>query len=282
VNFSDLFIVVALGSALYGLVVAVTGQRQFLTRAVNPHRGTWLIAAASVFWVGLTLMRWEAGNWEFAAWASLLAQLVTDAPTPPRVKVASLAILFGFVLLFVVLWCVFFFPRDPSTYRRPSDRRAAFRYYVTRLRGGLDYALLASGDGEQLEEEADRRQIRIWCPHLPKVQPDDGALRVRTEEDQIKFWRLTAAQIHARMKDLDALVETAHQGRNRWLIFDGEFGGLFFRYLRLADPRDRVDTALYLFGATLNQSEMSSGRAEQHFQLLVEALKHIDRAIRVA
>jgi hypothetical protein len=82
------------------------------------------------------------------------------------------------------------------------------------------------------------------------------------------------------MSELDAAVETAHQGRNRGLIFDAEFGGLFFRYLRLADPREKVDTGLYLFAATLNQEEMSSGRAAQHFQLLIDALHQIDRSIR--
>ena len=84
------------------------------------------------------------------------------------------------------------------------------------------------------------------------------------------------------MKELDQLVETAHQGHNRRLVFDCEFGGLFFRYLRLPDPATKVDIGLYLFAATLNQTEMTTGRAEQHFQLLLDALHHIDRAVRVA
>jgi hypothetical protein len=74
----------------------------------------------------------------------------------------------------------------------------------------------------------------------------------------------------------------AHQGHNRRLVFDCEYGGLFFRYLRLPDPVNQLDTGLYLFGATLNQTEMTNGRAEQHFLLLLEALHHIDRAVRVA
>lgn len=280
-NFSDLFVVVALGSSLYAVLVAVTGQRQFLLKAVNPHRLTWLIASVSVSWVGLSLMRWEAGSWDLHIWSRLFAQLVSDSPTPARVKVASLALFFSLLLAVLVLWCVVFFPRDPSTFRNPKDRKAAFRYYV-RLRGGLDFAVLGLGDGERLEEEADIGQIGAWCANLPKVKAGEEQPRARTPIDQIEFWRQTAARIHERMKELDQLVETSHQGHNRRLVFDCEFGGLFFRYLRLPDPTNQVDTGLYLFGATLNQTEMLNGRAEQHFQLLLDALHHIDRSIRVA
>lgn len=280
-NFSDLFVVVALGSGLYAVLVAITGQRQFLIKAVNPHRLTWLIAGVSVLWVGLSLMRWEAGTWDMRTWTDLFAQLVSDSPTPARVKVASVALFLGLVLTVLVAWCLVFFPRDPSSFRGPKDRKAAFRYYV-RLRGGLDFAVLGHGDGERLAEEADMRQIQAWCENLPKVKVGDEPPRARTANDQVEFWRQIAARIHERMKELDQLVETAYQGHNRRLVFDCEYGGLFFRYLRLPDPANRVDTGLYLFGATLNQTEMTNGRAEQHFQLLLDALHHIDRAVRVA
>jgi hypothetical protein len=280
-NFSDLFVVVALGSGLYAILVAITGQRQFLKKAVNPHRLTWLLAGLSVLWVGLSLMRWEAKTWEWEAWGNLFAQLVTDAPTPGRVKVASIALFLSTLLIVLVLWCVVMLPRDPTTFRRPSDRKAAFRYYV-RLRGGLDFALLALGDGEQLELEADLKQIDAWCIHLPKVKIGDEPAKQRTAKDQVEYWRHLAGQIHRRMGELDAMVEPAHQGHNRRLVFDCEYGGLFFRYLRVPDPTNAVDTGLYLFGATLNQMEMTNGRAEQHFQLLLEALNHIDRSVRVA
>jgi hypothetical protein len=279
-NFSDLFVVVALGSGLYAVLVAITGQRHFLIKGVNPYRITWLMASVSVLWVGLSLMRWEAGNWDVQKWAELFAQLVSDAPTPVRVKVASLALFFALLLCGLVVWCVVFFPRDPSTFRTPKDRKSAFRYYV-RLRGGLDFALLSLGDGERLVEEADMRQIEAWCENLPKVQIGSEPPRLRTAEDQVEFWRQLASRIHERMKDLDQLVELAHQGHNRRLVFDCEYGGIFFRYLRLPDPAKKVDTGLYLFGATLNQTEMSNGRAERHFQLLLEALYHIDKSVRM-
>lgn len=280
-NLTDLFVVVALGSGLYAVLVALTRQHQFLVKGVNPHRLNWLIAAISVLWVGLSLMRWEAQTWELETWLKLFSQLVSDAPTPARVKVASLAIFFSILLVVLVLWCVAFYPRDPTTFRRPKDRRAAFRYYV-RLRGGLDYATLALGDGERLEEEADLRSIEAWCGNLPKVKVNDEPPRARTAKDQVEFWQRTAISIHQHMRELDQLLESAHQGHNRRLVFDCEYGGMYFRYLRLPDPTNKVDTGLFLFGATLNQMEMSNSRAELHFQLLLEALHHIDRSVRVA
>jgi hypothetical protein len=281
-NFSDLFIVLVLASALYGLIVAVTGRRQFLAQAVNPHRGTWLIAALSSLWVGISLLRWEAATWDLKTWSSLLSQLVTDAPAPPRVKVASMALFLSLVFLVLVGWCFLFLPRDPSTFHRPRDRKTAFRYYVTRHYGGLDYALLACGDGERLEEAVNAWQIQLMCPHLPKVQRTDSEpLGVRTADEQVQFWREMAGLIHERMSELDALIEHAHHGRNRRIVFDAEYGGFFFKYLRLPDPRSKVDTGLYLFAATLNQQELDNQNAERQFHLLRQALQHIDRSIRV-
>jgi hypothetical protein len=282
-DFSDLLVVLVLASALYALLVALSRQRHFLAKAVNPHRASWLVAALGIIWVGFGILRLEAQSWSLATWSHLVRQLVTEEPTPARVKVASLAILMGVTFLLLVAWCQLFLPRDPSTFRRPEDRKAAFRYYVARLRGGLDYALLACGDGEQLEEAVDVKQTRMRCPHLPKVQvaPSEPP-RCRTVDDQVEFWRQMARLVHQRMPELDALIEPARQGHNRRLVFDAEFGGFFFKYLRAPDPRSKVDTGLYLFAATLNQVELDNQRAEQHFHLLLEALQQIDRGIRVS
>lgn len=279
-NLSDLLVVMGLLSGMYAILVALTGQRQFLVKAVNPHRWTWLIAGFSVFWVGITVMRWEAQSWAADVWLDLFGKLVSDAATPARVKIASLAILFSILLIILVVWCVIFFPRDPSTFANPKDRRAAFRYYI-RLRGGLDFAMLSLGDGERLEEEVDRHGIEAWCMNLPKVKVGDDAPRIRTPEDQLEFWRQLASKLHTEMQSLDELISIVHQGRNCRLIFDCEYGGLYFCYLRLPNPGSKVDTSLYLFAATLNQTEVTSGRAEQHFELLRDAMHHIDRSIRL-
>jgi hypothetical protein len=281
VNFTDLFVVIVLASALYGLVVAIAGRGNFLSRAVNPNRGTWLIAALSAIWVGIGLLRWEAGDWDLQRWGHLLRDLVTEGSTPARVKVASMAILLGTVFFVLVVWCRFNMPRDPSTFRHAEKRGAAFRYYVTKLRGGVDYALLARGDGERLEEAVYDKKVLLRCGLLPKVKCDDGEPRLRTVDEQVQFWRDAARTIHQRMSEMDALIEVAQHGRNRRIVFDTEYGGLFFQYVRVPDPRGKVDNAMYLFGATLNQAEMDNRRAEVHFRLLREALENVDRSIRI-
>ncbi|MFQ3594316.1 MAG: hypothetical protein SNJ82_14150 [Gemmataceae bacterium] len=279
-NFTDLFTVIGLGSALYAVLVVFTRQQQFLVKAVNPYRLMWVITGFSVFWVGIGLMRLEVGNWNFNDWWPVFFQLISDEPAGPRVKIASLAIFFGILLIGLVVYCVMVYPRDPSTFRGPNCRRSAVRYYV-RLRGGLDFAQIRLGDGEIQEEESHPKQIALWCPHLPKVKMGDEVPRIRTVEDQLELWRELARSIHSHMRELDELVSIAHQGHNRRLVFDCEYGAIFFHYLRMPDPAASVDTGIYLFGATLSQTEMNNGQAEQHFQLLYEALKNIDRSIRV-
>jgi hypothetical protein len=280
-NFSDLFVVIALASALYGLIVALTRQRQFLVKAVNPHRGTWLLAALAMLWVGVSLLRWEANTWELKTLLGQLNQLVTEEPTPVRVKIGSLAIFLGITFLTLVGWCRLFLPRDPSTFRRPEDRKAAFKYYVSTLRGGLDYALLALGDGEALEEVSNPKQIANRARHLPKVVVDGGEVRIRTVDDQVQFWRQMALTLHKRMAELDSLIATAHQGHNRRIVFDTEYGGFFFKYLRLPDPASPVDSGQFLFAATLNQVEIDNEIAALHFRYLKEAIVFIENGIRV-
>ena len=280
-NFSDLFVVVVLATALYALIVALTGRQHFLTNAVNPYRWTWLIAALSIFWVGVSLLRLEAKTWEFDRWLEMLGQLVTDAPAPVRVKVASVALLLSIVFFSLLVWCWLFFPRDPSAFSKPEHRQSAIRYYVVKLGGGLCYGLLAWGTGERLEEAVDSKQLRRLCPHMPKIQPPAQAPRSRTPEEQIDYWRSLGQRIHLHMGQLDTLIEPTHQGRNRRLVFDTEFGGFFFKYLRLPDPRQPDLPALYLCGATLSQAEMDSRRADHHFQLLITAMQNIERSIRL-
>src|SRR5688500_17595801 len=82
-NFTDLFVVIAMVTALYALIVALARQRHFLAKAVNPHRKAWLVAAASAVWIGVSLLRLEAKSWDAADWVAVLRQLVTDTPTPP-------------------------------------------------------------------------------------------------------------------------------------------------------------------------------------------------------
>jgi hypothetical protein len=277
-NFTDLFIVAVLAITVYGLIVAISRRRQFLTEAVNPHRGAWLLAGLTVFWCGVGLLRLEAKSWELADFARVLSHLVTEQNLSPRGKVAAVALLMGLLFAALVFWCWLTLPRDPRTFRRPADRRRAFRYYVSTLKGGLDYAALVREDGERLEEAWNAKQIRARLDHLPRVADAPGAPRqVRTEDDQLRFWQAAALHLHRSMATLDAAIAPAHHGHNRRLVFDAEYGGLFFIYLR---PPDAHGDCLYLFGATLNQEEMNLKTADRDFDLLLHALRHIEDSIK--
>lgn len=279
-NPSDLLVVIAIGAGLYAILISLTKQKQFLLKAVNPNRITWLLAGVSVLWVGLSLMRIEAQSWDLEVWGKLLQQLVTDAPTPPRVKIAAIAVFFSTLLIFLVLFCVLAFPRDPTTFRIPGERASALKHYV-RQKGGLDFALLSWGNGKVIHEQIDARKIEAWCGHLPMIVPPGQVPRYRSVQDQVESWRQLARNIHGEKQTLDRMLAQANQGNNRRFVFDCDYGGLFFWYLRPPDPGNSVENGLFLFGATLSQREMSNGRAEQRFLMLYHALNNIEKSVRI-
>ena len=278
-NLSELLVVLLLAAGLYGLIVALARQRQFLTKAVNPYRGPWLLAGITALWFGIGLLRLEAHSWEPHALGTVLASLVTDAPLSTRGKVAAVAILLGLLFVVLVVWCRLNYPKDPVVFRRPEHRGKALRYYVTKLKGGLEYAVLMRPGGERLEEAWEPRHLRACLPHLPRV--NGGADRIaRTVDDQIAYWRQTAEHIHQSMATLDAAIAPAHQGGNRRVVFDSEYGGLFFAYLRPPVPGDPDAEPVYLFAATVSQEAVNVKLADAHFDLLLRALKGIDTNVR--
>jgi hypothetical protein len=279
-NYSDLFVVLALVTGLYGLMVALARQRSFLTRSVNPYRGAWLLAGITAVWFGVGLLRLEAKSWDVEALGYVLGSLVTDRPLPTQGKVAAVALLLGLLLIVLVIWCRFNFPRDPSTFGRPGKRSRAVRYYVG-LRGGLDYAVVMRPGGQVREEAWAEKQVRANLIHLPRIALANGEKAVRTPADQVAHWRAAAEKLHASMAALDGVIAPAHQGANRRLVFDCEYAGLFFAYLRPPVPGADGE-AEYVFAATLSQEAMNSKVADAHFDLLVRALKLIDANVRVA
>lgn len=282
-DLTDLFVVFALVSAVYGVLVLLTRDHRFLHRAVNPFRGAWLIAGFSAFWGGVALLRWETNTWNPRAWGEVLTLLVRPESISTNGKVASVAIIAGLLFIGLVAWCTFTMPRAPSTFHRPADRKRAFQYYVSGLRGGLDYAALVWADGTIIEEAHDQRKIKRMAEHLPRVTPDaEGQRHVRSAEEQVQFWREAAQKIHKAMTTLDEVIAPAHQGTNRRLLFDCEFGGMLFIYLRMPEARDPDGEYLYLFAATLNQGSMNDRVADAHFALLLEALRTIEQGIKMA
>lgn len=280
-NYSDLFVVLTLVTGLYGLMVALARQRNFLTRSVNPYRGAWLLAGVTAVWFGVGLLRLEARSWDAEAIGAVLGSLVTDRPLSTQGKTAAVALLLGLLLIVLVLWCRVNFPRDPSSFARPGQRAKAVRYYVAGLRGGLDYAVVMRPGGRRQEEAWCEKQTRAVLGYLPRVSAAGGEQVDRTVNDQVAHWRAAAERLHASMAALDAAIAPAHQGANRRLVFDCEYGGLFFAYLR--PPVGGADgEAEYVFAATVSQEAMNLKRADAHFDLLVRALKLIDTNVRVA
>lgn len=280
-NYSDLFVVIAFAAGLYGLIVALARQRHFLTRAVNPHRGPWLLAGATAFWVGLGLLRLESPSWEPRELGRVLLSLVTDAPLSTRGKVAVVSVLLGGMFLFLVAWCRINFPRDPATFAQLNQRGKALRYYVAGLKGGLDYAVLMRPGGDRLEEAFEQRHIRKTLPQLPRVQGPTERLE-RTLDDQVAYWRATAERIHGSMGQMDEIIAPAHQGGNRRLVFDTEYGAMYFVYLRPPAAGAADPDPVFLFAAALDQAAVNLKTADMHFDLLMRALKQIDTNMRVA
>jgi hypothetical protein len=279
-NLSDLMIVVAVVTGLYGVLVALMRQRSFLLRAVNPHRWQWFLAGTTCLWGGIGLLRLEAGSWAPDAIGTTLAALVTDAPLSSRGKMASVSVLLGLLFLVLVFWCIFNFPRDPGTFNKPTHRRKALNYYVATLKGGLDYAVLMRADGQRVEESKFDKHLRHMLPHMPLVPSPSGERIARTVNDQVNFWREAAANLHQSMTLLNDVMAPAHQGGNRRFVFDTEYGGMFFAYLRVPVPGQPDGEAMYLFGATLNQAAMTSKQADLHFDMLYKALKQIETSVR--
>jgi hypothetical protein len=280
-NFSDLLVVLVLAAGLYGLIVVLARQRQFLTQAVNPYRWAWFLAGVTALWFGIGLLRIEAHSWDPHALSAVLTSLVTESPLSTRGKVAVVAVLLGLLFIVLVLWCRFNYPKDPRTFRRPDHRGKALRYYVAKLKGGLEYAVLMRPGGERLEEAWESRHMRLCLPHLPRV--NGGTERnCRSVDDQIAYWRQTAEHVHQSIAQLDAAIAPAHQGANRRIVFDSEYGGMFFAYLRPPVPGSPDAEPIYLFAATVSQEAVNMKIADNHFDLLLQALKGIDTNVRSA
>jgi hypothetical protein len=226
-------------------------------------------------------LRLEAGSWSPDAWLATLAALVTDAPLSTRGKLASVATLLGLLFMVLVVWCKLNFPRDPMSFHTPKQRRKAMNYYVARLRGGLDYAVLMRADGSRVEESSYDKHIRYTITHMPQVLAPDGARVTRTINDQINFWREAAQNLHRQIGLLNSVMVPAHQGGNRRFVFDLEYGGIFFAYLRVPIPGQPDGEAMFLFASTLSQAAMNSKQADQHFDLLFRALKQIETNVRM-
>ena len=146
-------------------------------------------------------------------------------------------------------------------------------------KGGLEYAVLMRPGGERLEEAWEPRHFA----GLPAA-PAAGQRRPRAGGPVGgRPGRVLAADGRA-PAPIDGEPGRGHRpgppGDNRRLVFDCEYGGLFFAYLRPPVPGDPNAEPVYLFAATVSQEAMNLKLADGHFELLLRALKGIDTNVR--
>ncbi len=272
-NMPELMTIFVYVGALYGLLSAIL-RKPILSALINPHKGLCLSAAFSTILFGYGLLRWEVKSSDPKAALAELATLVKAERTPPNVMMAAFSLIIGFVVVGMVTYCQFFYHRDPRTFRTPKDRAKAMRHY-TRLRGGMDYAVLyriSKQDPNQIEILAESEATASIAERIQEVTHG-------TVAEQIAAWRATALRIHQSMPMLNQVVELGRQGGNVRILFDVSYGGYIFRYLR-RECDDGPDIQI-LFGATLNQAEIDSHRFLEQYELLMAALRHIERQIRL-
>jgi hypothetical protein len=266
-NLTDLTKLVGLSAAAFAVLRVAVG-RPLVADVINPHRPTWFFAAVGFLSGATGLLRWEAKSADPLAWVELLTTLVTKEKATGPVMVAAFGLFNGLVILGLLGYCLLRLPRDPATFRRIKDRAKVVRYY-TCLNGGLDFAVLmrlAKTENAAAEQLASGVNMRELEDRLFELIP------TRTAEQQILWWTSLAVEVHKEMDRLNKVFGTGGQGINRRALFDVQFGGYLFQYLR---PPEIGDDYLFLFGATLTQAEVNTRRFEEHFELLVKALRNI-------
>lgn len=265
------------------------GSGRPLTDAINPNRRFLPVAAVGLFGsaYGLLVKGVYSANEHLEAGAprvsqfDLLRQLVSDEKARPEVVGAVSFVVFGLSLLLLWFWCYWRLPRDPRTFSPnpkdlPAEYRRALRHFV-RWQGGLDFAMVCEvrdGTHTTLAEGADDRDIARGVARLPAF--GSGVITLdpaKMAGEQKERWRLESRRLFDHLPELDELVTPVRQGKNIGLCFDVRYGALFLEVL--ARPDETGNVWLYLFGASLNQHEVSSQTASRHFTGLVQSIRHI-------
>jgi hypothetical protein len=266
-NLTDLTKLVGLSAAAFAVLRVAVG-RPLVAKVINPHRMIWLFAALGFLSGAAGLLRWEAKSADPAAWMAPLRTLVSEEKATAQVMVAAFALFNGLVILGLLGYCLARLPRDPGTFTRPKDRAKVVRYYTV-LNGGLDFAALVR------LPKADGAVAAVLATGVNRKELDARLFELipsRTAEQQIQWWTDLAVEVHREMDRLNKVFGAGGQGINRRVLFDVQFGGYLFQYLR---PPEIGDDFLFLFGATLTQAEVRTRRFEEHFELLVQALRNI-------
>lgn len=266
-NVTDLTKVAAISAAVFAVLRVVFG-RPLVRNIVNPHRLTWLFVAGGFVGGGLGLLREETNSNYPPAWVAPLETLVVQERAAGRVLVAGFALLNGLVILGALAYCLARLPRDPGTFRKVKQLPKAVQYYSS-LKGGIDFSALVrlhKSDGAKPE-------IVAMGVNRPEIQGRLEAIgRKESADARIAKWLELAVELHADFQRMNALLEKGGQGGNRRVLLDVQYGGYLFQYVR--PPKSGSDV-VFLFAVTVLQQEVTNRQFEEHFELLVQAVRNI-------
>ncbi|QEL17753.1 hypothetical protein [Limnoglobus roseus] len=269
-NTTDLTKVAVVSAAFVGVLRAVFG-RPLVRAVINPHRLTWLLVAAAFAAGAAGLLRDATNTGNPLAWLVPLESLVTEERASGHVLVAAFALLNAGVILGVLAFCQLRLPRDPRAFRKRSHLAAAVQYY-TALRGGIDFAALIRLG----REEGTKPQVLAVGVNRAEIQERLAATsHPEAADDRIRHWLDLAVELHHEFAALNGRLAKGGQGHNRRVLLDVQYGGYLFQYVR---PPESGDDVLFLFAATVLQQEVTTRQFEDHFELIVQAVRNVTAA----
>jgi|SRR5579883_342588 len=252
-----------------------------LVEWINPGRHflpaltfTMLLTAGGLFW--------RASLKHHQSEMELLRTLLTRDTAPYEVVGAVAFTIFGLGLLPLFGWCWWYLPRSPQTFSSnardfTAGYKAALRHYV-RWPGGLDYAALFAIRDQTLvlvAEGADDRAILCGLERMAGI-PSSAKESTRTVGEQKAAWGALAQALFKSWTDLDRHVALARQGRSVGVSFNTWCGAVFIETISYVQPAgDEPPVGVVLFAACLNQHEVNTFKAPEHFSLLSQAIRHI-------
>lgn len=266
-NVTDLSKVVAISAAVFAVLRAVLG-RPIVRTIINAHRLTWLFVAGAFFAGGVGLLRDHANSNHPFDWFAPLETLVVQERAPGPILVAAFALLNGFVILGILAFCHIRLPRDPGSFRKLKQLPKAVQYYSS-LKGGIDFAALV-----RLHKSEDAKpEIVAMGVNRQDIQARLEAIgRKESADVHIRKWLELAVELHADFQRMNAVLEKGGQGGNRRVLLDVQYGGYLLQYVR--PPKSGSDV-LFLFAVTVLQQEVTNRQFEEHFELMVQAVRNI-------
>lgn len=266
-NVTDLSKVVAISAAVFAVLRAVLG-RPIVRTIINPNRLTWLFVAGAFIAGGAGLLRDRANSNHPVDWFAPLETLVVEERAPGPVLVAGFALLNGLAILGTLAYCFLRLPRDPGSFRKLKQLPKAVQYYSS-LKGGIDFAALIrldKGAGAKPETVAmgvNRKEIQSRLEAIGRKESADV---------RIREWLELAVELHADFQRMNAILEKGGQGGNRRVLLDVQYGGYLLQYVR--PPKSGRDV-LFLFAVTVLQQEVTNRQFEEHFDLLLRAVRNV-------